>query len=185
MSQAAIEAIFVLYERNGARHYGEGVSQVEHALQCAELATRDGAGDALVAAALLHDLGHLLEANDAASAETDGRHQIRGAAALRSLFGPEVTRPIALHVAAKRYLCAVEASYCDNLSEASRRSLQLQGGPLSASQARRFEAGAHFAEAVRLRRYDEGGKIDGAAAKPLRDYGDLLNRLCAGDRRAP
>ncbi|HEX2817214.1 MAG TPA: HD domain-containing protein, partial [Phenylobacterium sp.] len=176
-----IEAIFELYDRNGARHYGEGVSQLEHALQCAQLATLDGAGDALVAAALLHDLGHLLESEGALSAEADARHEVRGATALRPLFGPEVIQPIALHVAAKRYLCATEAGYYDGLSEASRQSLRLQGGPLSAHQARRFEGGAYFAEAVRLRRYDEDGKLDGAASTPLRDYGDLLSGLCARD----
>jgi phosphonate degradation associated HDIG domain protein len=181
MSQAAIEAIFELYERNGARHYGEGVFQLEHALQCAELAMRDGAGDSLVAAALLHDLGHLLETDDALAAETDARHEVRGATALRPLFGPEVTQPIALHVAAKRYLCATEAGYYESLSEASRRTLRLQGGPLSARQARRFEGVAYFAEALRLRRYDEGGKLNAAASKPLRDYGDLLSGLCARD----
>lgn len=181
MSHAAIEAIFELYERRGARHYGEGVSQLDHALQCAHLARLDGAADSLVAAALLHDLGHLLEDDEAA--DVDARHEARGARALRKLFGPEVTRPIALHVAAKRYLCAVEAAYFERLSEASRRSLQLQGGPLSAPQARRFAGGAYFADAVRLRRYDEDGKLDGAACKPLRDYGDLLGGLCARDLR--
>jgi phosphonate degradation associated HDIG domain protein len=181
MSRAAIEAIFELYERNGGAHYGEGVSQLDHALQCAHLAMLDGAGDSLVAAALLHDLGHLLEADDPLGAETDARHEVRGAVALRPLFGPDVTQPIALHVAAKRYLCATEAGYHDSLSEASRQSLRLQRGPLSARQARRFEGVAFFAQALRLRRYDEGGKIDGTACKPLCDYGDLLGDLCARD----
>lgn len=181
MSRSAIEAIFELYERNGARRYGEGVSQLDHALQCAQLAALDGARDSLVAAALLHDLGHLLEDEDAIAAGTDARHEVRGAAALRPLFGPDVVQPMALHVAAKRYLCATEAGYHDRLSEASRQSLRLQGGPLSARQARRFEGVAFFAEALRVRRYDEGGKIDGTAFKPLRDYGDLLGDLCARD----
>jgi len=178
MSQAAIEAIFELYERNGVRHYGEGVTQLEHALQCAHLAAEDGAGDGLIAAALLHDLGHLLEAEEALDPQTDARHEVRGAAALRPFFGSEVTQPIALHVAAKRYLCATEAGYEQNLSEASRQSLRLQGGPLTALQARRFEGVAHFAEAVRLRRYDEAGKLDGATHRPLHDYTGLLGDLC-------
>lgn len=177
MGEAAIEAIFELYERRGARHYGEGVSQLDHALQCAQLATQDGVADSLVAAALLHDLGHLLEGDDAPPVDTDLRHEIKGAVALRPLFGPEVIQPVALHVAAKRYLCATEAGYHERLSEASRRTLRLQGGPLSARQARRFEGGGYFADAVRLRRYDEGGKLDGTACAPLRAYGDLLGRL--------
>ena len=181
MSHAAIESIFDLYESHGDGRYGENVSQLEHALQCAQLATADGAGDALVAAALLHDVGHLLDAARPHSGQADDRHEATGAAALRGVFGPDVTQPIALHVAAKRYLCATEAGYFDSLSEASRRSLKRQGGPFSARQAQRFEAVAHFAEAVRLRRYDEDGKLIGTACRPLRDYGDLLRDLCASD----
>jgi gamma-butyrobetaine dioxygenase len=177
MSQAAIESILDLYERRGAGHYGEGVSQLEHALQCAELAALDGAGDSLIAAALLHDIGHLLEADDTPDAQVDGRHEVKGAAALRGLFGPAVTQPIALHVAAKRYLCAAEAGYYESLSETSCQSLKLQGGPFSARQARRFEAVPHFADAVRLRRYDEDGKLTGTACRPLREFGALLHRL--------
>ena len=178
MSDAAIETIFDLYERNGGRHYGEGVSQLEHALQCALLAARDGADDSLVAAALLHDIGHLFEDEAVQAAGADARHEVRGAATLRPLFGPDVIQPIALHVAAKRYLCTAEPGYQERLSKASRRTLELQGGPLSAPQARRFERAAYFAQAVRLRRYDEAGKLDGVVCKPLRDYGDLLHNLC-------
>jgi phosphonate degradation associated HDIG domain protein len=178
MTQAAITAIFDLYERKGARHYGEGVSQLDHALQCAQLATLDGAPDALVAAALLHDIGHLFEIDDASPANVDLRHEVRGALALRALFGPEVVQPIALHVEAKRYLCAAEPGYEDGLSEASRQTLSLQGGPLSALQVRRFETGPHFDQAVRLRRYDEAGKLSGANCRRLRDYGELLAGLC-------
>jgi predicted HD phosphohydrolase len=164
MVEAAVEALFELYERKGAALYGEGVSQLDHALQCAQLAA--------------DDLGHLLESESAIPAVADARHESSGAAALRELFGPQVARPIALHVVAKRYLCAVEPGYGESLSEASRHSLRLQGGPLSAGQARRFERGAHFAEAVRLRRYDEAAKVEGAICRPLRDYGDLLTGLC-------
>ncbi|MGZ6039695.1 MAG: HD domain-containing protein [Phenylobacterium sp.] len=181
MSQAAIESLFELYERRGAGRYGEGVTQLEHALQCAELAVRDGAGDRLVAAALLHDIGHLLEAEDMPRADVDHRHEARGAAALRGLFEPAVVQPIALHVAAKRYLCATEVTYFESLSEASRRSLELQGGPFTPIQARRFEAVPHFADALRLRRYDEDGKLIGKPCRPLRGYAGLLRGLCIGD----
>ena len=180
MSQDAIESIFELYEARGDDRYGEGVTQLEHALQCAQLAMQDGAGDNLVTAALLHDIGHLLAADETPDSQIDGRHEVRGAAALRGLFGPEIVQPIALHVAAKRYLCATEDGYFESLSEASRQSLRLQGGPLTARQAQRFEASAYFTPAVRLRRYDESGKLDGVACRPLRDYGDLLRGLCLG-----
>ncbi len=184
MSQAAITSIFELYERRGEGHYGEGVSQLEHALQCAELARRDSAGDGLVAAALLHDIGHLLTADDTPDAGVDDRHETTGAALLRGLFGPEVSQPVALHVAAKRYLCATQAGYFDSLSEASRQSLKRQGGPFSARQARRFEAVPNFAEAVRLRRYDEDGKLADTTCPPFRAYLPLLNALCARDAPA-
>lgn len=183
MDHAAIEWVFELYERRGGAHYGEGVSQLEHALQCAHLATSDGADDSLVAAALLHDIGHLLGEDEAANPQADGRHELKGAAALRGLFGADVVQPIALHVAAKRYLCAAEPGYAQGLSEASRRSLALQGGPLSPRQARRFEQGAFFADAVRLRRYDEGGKGVETAGQTLRGYGGLLTAVAA--RRRP
>lgn len=182
MSPAAIDWIIKLYERRGDGHYGEGVSQLEHALQCAQVATSDGAGEALVAAALLHDIGHLLEADEVVKPQSDDRHERIGAAALRGLFGPEVIQPIALHVAAKRYLCAAEAGYAERLSEASRQSLKLQGGPFSPGQARRFEKVPYFAQAVRLRRYDEHGKVNAAAAVTLRDFGPLLSKLALRTR---
>jgi [1-hydroxy-2-(trimethylamino)ethyl]phosphonate dioxygenase len=177
MGQDAIEAIFELYERRGARHYGEGVSQLEHALQCAQLAAADGADDSLIAAALLHDIGHLIETDESRALSTDDRHEVCGAAMLRGAFGPAVTQPIALHVAAKRYLCVAEAGYEAALSGASRQTLKLQGGALSRRQARRFEAVAYFADAVGLRRYDEGAKLVGASHTPLRGYGELLRGL--------
>ena len=112
------------------------MSQAEHALQAAELAEREGAPDRLVVAALLHDVGHLLDGQDEDLADrgVDGRHEEAGCAWLARHFGPEVTEPIRLHVAAKRYLCAVDPSYLDGLSPASRLSLSVQGGPMGAEE---------------------------------------------------
>jgi len=186
MSSAAIDRILDAFARHGDRHYGERVSQTAHALQCAELAAREGAGDAMVAASLLHDYGHLLEVDrqaDPDNPSTDEMHEMLAADALAAVFGPEVVQPIALHVAAKRYLCATEPGYLEGLSAASAHSLALQGGPFDATQVRQFEAMPFSAEAVCLRRYDDLGKVEGGETTRLSDYRDLLLGLASRQGR--
>src|SRR5262249_4940556 len=154
--------LMALFERGGRQAYfGEPVSQEEHALQTAYLAVQEEAADALVVAALLHDVGHLLHGlpEDVAEHGIDGHHEAVGEAWLSRHFGPEVTEPVRLHVAAKRYLCAVDPEYGQQLSQASLQSLALQGGPMSAAEIREFEQHAYFREAVRLRRWDDRAKI--------------------------
>jgi phosphonate degradation associated HDIG domain protein len=174
-----VDEVFQAFDRCGGDRYGEDVTQLEHALQCAHLAAEEGAPDSLVAAALLHDYGHFFEdRGDAAERDgLDAHHEAHGAALLRQWFGPEVTTPIALHVAAKRHLCAVEPGYWEALSAASKLSLELQGGPFTPEQARKFDAAPFAADAVRLRRWDDAGKIMGAVIPPLESYADLLARL--------
>ena len=159
----AIDAIRAAFARRGHEGYGEGVSQLDHAVQCAAFAERDGAPRALVAAAFLHDIGHLLHdlSQDVADSGIDTQHESVGSARLSQYFGLEVTEPVRLHVAAKRYLASVEPGYFDALSDASKLSLKLQGGPMGSSQSMAFEAERFFADAVRLRRWDEEGKIVG------------------------
>lgn len=178
MASAFIDEIFQAFDRCGADRYGEDITQLEHALQCAHLAVQEGAPDSLIAAALLHDYGHFFEGRgDVAEQDgADAHHQAHGAALLRRWFGPEVTTPIALHVAAKRHLCAVEPAYEATLSDASRLSLKLQGGAFTAEQARKFSAAPFADEAVRLRRWDDAGKVVGAVIPPLDAYADLLVR---------
>lgn len=158
-----MKEIRAAFARRGNEGYGEGVSQLEHALQCAAFAQRDGAGPALVAAAYLHDIGHLLHdlPQDIADSGVDTQHEATGSAWLSQYFGPELTEPVRMHVAAKRYLAGTEPGYFDLLSDASKLSLRLQGGPMSATQVRAFEAEPFFADAIRLRRWDEEGKIVG------------------------
>jgi gamma-butyrobetaine dioxygenase len=180
---AAISAIAAAFAAHGADTYGEQISQLDHALQCAALAAEAGAGDALIAAALLHDFGHLFEGRgDLAEHEgRDNHHEADGARRLAAWFGPAVTRPIALHVAAKRYLCAVEPDYLGGLSAASVLSLSLQGGPYDAGLAARF-ARAPFAEAaVRLRRWDDQGKVVGLETPSLAAWLPMLGRLAGED----
>ena len=178
MTNLTIDRILADYDRLGHRQYGERVSQSQHALQCAALAAADAAPDSLIVAALLHDYGHLAEAvEDTERPVADARHEMAGAALLGELFGPAVTRPIALHVAAKRYLCAVEPGYLQALSPASAHSLELQGGPFTADQAAAFERLEGFRDAVRLRRYDDLGKAPDAATPGFAAYVPMLRRL--------
>jgi phosphonate degradation associated HDIG domain protein len=176
-----VDEILDLYEQYGADHYDEALSQLDHALQTAALAEAAGASDALIAASLLHDVGHLLTlasgGRPAATADEDQRHEGAGARYLASVFSPEVTAPIALHVQAKRYRCGVDAGYTDRLSEGSRASLAIQGGPLEAAEVARFEQLPGCDDAVRLREWDDEGKVDGLDVPPLRHYRPLLDAL--------
>jgi [1-hydroxy-2-(trimethylamino)ethyl]phosphonate dioxygenase len=173
-----VDEIFGAFAARGGEAYGEYVSQLDHALQCARLAENEGAEDALVAAALLHDYGHLFEGRGEAAAleGRDAQHEIHGASALRRWFGPEVTGPIALHVAAKRYLCAAEPGYQEALSPASILSLELQGGPFTPTERRRFEARPFASDTVRLRRWDDAGKTAGLSPPGLEHYRARLVR---------
>ena len=124
---ASLEEIERLFAARGGRTYGENVTLSEHSVQCATLAQAEGAPPSLVIAALLHDIGHLFE-DESDALTTDYRHQIVGATAISNLFDLAVCDPIALHVAAKRYLCLKEPRYFDALSAASKETLRLQGG---------------------------------------------------------
>jgi phosphonate degradation associated HDIG domain protein len=155
-----VEHIASLFRERGGLAYGESVTQLEHACQCASLAEREGASAALVAAALLHDVGHLLH-GDAAGALKGGRddfHEALGARYLARQFQVAVTQPVALHVPAKRYLCRVEPAYAAGLSEVSRQTLALQGGVMSEAEAERFAAMPFALDAVRVRRWDDAAK---------------------------
>jgi phosphonate degradation associated HDIG domain protein len=178
MTALTLDRILAAYDRLGCRLYGEQVSQTQHALQCAALAAADGAAESLIVAALLHDYGHLAEAlEDVDRPAADARHETAGAALLGDVFGSAVTRPIALHVAAKRYLCAIEPGYLQALSPASVHSLALQGGPFTPDEAAGFERMDGFADAVRLRRYDDLGKAAHATPPGFDAYLPMMSRL--------
>jgi phosphonate degradation associated HDIG domain protein len=154
------DEILALYAKRGGATYGEGVTQSEHALQSAWLAEKSGAAPELVVAALLHDIGHLLHdlPEDIAERGIDTRHESLASAWLSKHFSPAVTEPVRLHVDAKRWLCAVEPGYFDTLSEASKLSLKLQGGPMSEEESAAFAALPRSAEAAELRRWDDAAK---------------------------
>jgi gamma-butyrobetaine dioxygenase len=179
----AVARLEELFDVQGASEYlGEAVTQAAHMLQAARLAEQEGADDALIAAALLHDVGHLTGAvsGHELMAGTDNRHSDTGAAWLAQWFGPEVTEPVRLHVAAKRYLCATEPGYADRLSPASVYTLRVQGGPMSQAECERFAASPYAAGACRLRRWDDAAKDPDAATPPFARYRPLLARLVAG-----
>jgi phosphonate degradation associated HDIG domain protein len=172
-----VDEICALFEKRGEEAYfGEPVSQTEHALQAAYQAENEGAPPALVVAALLHDIGHLVHglSEDVADRGVDARHEAVGEAWLSRHFGPEVAEPVRLHVAAKRYLCAVDAAYGAQLSPASVRSLDLQGGPFSPAEIQAFEQHRYFREAVRLRRWDDAAKIPRLEVPGLEHYRSRL-----------
>ena len=175
-----VEEIFRTFRERGAAQYlGEPVSMSEHMLQSAQAAEQDGAPPALVAAALLHDYGHLIHdlPEDSAEHGVDTRHEDVGFAFLARHFGARVAEPVRMHVAAKRYLCAVEPEYLHELSPASLLSLELQGGPYDEREVGEFEASPHAGDAVRLRRYDDAGKVEGMATPGLEHYRRVLEAL--------
>jgi len=179
---SAVGDVLALFARWGGERYDEVVTQTDHAIQCAALARRDGADDALVAAALLHDVGHLLDlaGGGAYAPGVDLRHEVAGADHLAAAFPAAVTDPIRGHVEAKRYLCAVEPAYATGLSVGSQRSLAVQGGPMTADEAAAFIARPGAADALRLRRWDDAGKVLGLERPEIETYRAVLESLTVG-----
>ena len=173
------EILGLFQDRGASAYFGEDVSMVEHALQAAYFAREDGAADALVVAALLHDVGHLVVEvpEDIADWTTDARHEIVGSRWLAERFVPAVSEPVRLHVAAKRYLLATDAEYFALLSPASVITLKLQGGPMSAQEVTAFEDQAYCKDAVRVRRCDDRGKVAGLKTPAFADYRDLIRAM--------
>lgn len=179
MTSRTIGRIVEIFDQFGGETYGEHTTQLSHALQCASLARENGCPDSLVAAALLHDIGQFIDdsGNDAERLKVDAHHEIIGAEFLSTHFPPEISEPVRLHVAAKRYLCAVEPAYYQELSEASRLSLQLQGGPMSDLEAQTFVTLPLAKDAIRLRRYDDAAKEPNAFVPGLEAYLPLLEAV--------
>ncbi|MBS0221659.1 MAG: HD domain-containing protein [Proteobacteria bacterium] len=177
MSASLRHDLLDIFVGRATRRYGlSNVNQLQHALQAATLAEADGASPATVLASLLHDIGHMIHGlgDNPAGRGVDDVHEELGARWLAQHFGPEVSEPVRLHVAAKRYLCAVESDYFGKLASDSVRSLQLQGGLMSANEVEAFQRHPQQAEAVRLRRYDEAAK-DPRATTP--DFDHFLRHI--------
>ena len=182
-----VDQIVRLYRTEGAVRDGiKNISQEQHAVQCAQLAEQAGAGPELVAAALLHDLGHLLQPLARGEPAFDDLHEFRVQPYLRGGFSRAVLDPILLHVTAKRYLCAISASYWDRLSPASKRSLDLQGGPLRLHEIELFLREPHAMDAVALRQWDDQARSPTRRTPGWDHYRRLLQRvtLCEPELQA-
>ncbi len=163
--------------QGGSSYIGEPITQLQHALQAATLARNEGATPALVVAALLHDVGHLLLSDATATRRgVDTRHEDMGSRYLQRWFGGEVTEPIRLHVAAKRYLVR-DPAYAQTLSEESQRSLVVQGGPMTNAEVGRFEAESAHAAALRLRRWDDAAKVVGWCGPDLASFRAVMEEV--------
>lgn len=180
MTDPRLAQIADLIELKAGGQYGLAeINQRQHALQSAWLAERQGCSESLIAAALLHDIGHMVHdlGEHAAEQGVDDRHEELGYDFLASMFGPDVTEPVRLHVAAKRYLCAVEPDYFAKLSRDSVVSLALQGGPMSPEEVAEFEAVPQFRDAVQLRRFDEQAKVKGLETPPASHFMQYVERV--------
>jgi [1-hydroxy-2-(trimethylamino)ethyl]phosphonate dioxygenase len=174
------EILAIFHKRGADAYFGESVSMTEHALQAAHFAQSCAAPPALIIAALLHDVGHLLDDDvpgDIADWTIDAHHEEIGGRWLAKRFRPEVSEPVRLHVPAKRYLLATDARYFAKLSPASVLTLQLQGGPMAAHEVSKFETEPFHEEAVRVRRWDDQGKVTGLKTPALGDFRTLIEAL--------
>lgn len=174
-----VDVLFNYLERRGQTFYDEAVTQLEHALQCAAIAVQKNASNTQITSALLHDIGHfVLDEHNAEVSflDTDLNHEEIGAQYLEPFFSEAVTTPICLHVPAKRYLCTVDTSYYDGLSDASKRSLKLQGGTMSDEECNAFEDIPHYQDALILRRWDDQAKVKGLVTAGLDRYREIVEQ---------
>lgn len=175
--EARADLLLEYLRTRGQSNYDESVTQLAHALQSAALARVEGGSDSLVVAALLHDIGHLLVNEHAASGDFlahDLGHEKVAAEYLAPVFGPAVVEPIRLHVRAKRYLCTTDATYHDGLSEASKRSLEVQGGLLDDAELAALVAAPFIDDAVQLRLWDDRAKVSGLETPALSDFRSVV-----------
>ncbi len=178
----ADEILAIFHKRGAGAYFGESVSMTEHALQAAYFAQAAAAPPALILAALLHDIGHLVEEvpSDIADWTADAHHEEVGSRWLARRFGAEVSEPVRLHVPAKRFLLATDAKYFAKLSPASVITLKLQGGPMAAHEVAKFETERYCREAVRVRQWDDQGKVTGLQTPSLADHRALIENLAIG-----
>jgi phosphonate degradation associated HDIG domain protein len=173
----ADEVLSIFLKRGTSAYFGERVSMTEHSLQTAYFAQMEAAPPVLVVAALLHDIGHLIAAvpDDIADWSSDAHHEKLGSQWIAQRFAAEVAEPVRLHVAAKRYLCATDDAYLARLSSASIATLKLQGGAMAPDEITQFESERFFRDAVRLRLWDDQGKVAGLSTPALADFRDLID----------
>jgi phosphonate degradation associated HDIG domain protein len=169
-----------IFDRCGGEEYlGEPVTMAQHMLQGASLADHQGHSKEVIAAALLHDIGHFAsEFGTFSMADThDRQHEVFGAKVLAPFFPEKVTQCVRYHVAAKRYLCATRAEYFSQLSAASVHSLQLQGGSMNAEEVAQFETNPHLQDIIQVRLLDDGGKVAEMQTHNFAHFQSMLQEL--------
>ena len=180
---SAADELSALMDDRGRLNYGENVTIAEHSLLTAAAAEQQGHHHTLVAACLMHDVGHWLDEPDDGYGIHD--HGDLGGDWVAARFDAAVSEPVRLHIEAKRFLCARDPDYHDHLSSASKYTLTRQGGPMTADEAEAFEARPHAGDAVMLRRLeDDHGKLTGVGVLPLSHFRLLLDRLEASGPQA-
>jgi phosphonate degradation associated HDIG domain protein len=157
--------VFALFEQFGEMDYiGEKVSQLEHACQAAQLAEAEGYDTEVILAALLHDIGHLYEfimPAEKMNAFGIVDHEKLGSIYLREKgFSEKITRLVESHVAAKRYLTFKYPEYYSRLSEASKYTLEQQGGQMNETEAELFEQDYLHKLFIKLREWDDCAKVE-------------------------
>lgn len=174
------DEIVEIYTSGASEEYlGEDVKLVEHMLQCADLAKQSGASNELVLAALLHDIGHLLitDATEAHSSGIDAHHDEIGAQWVEERFPDSVSMPILLHVDAKKYLVATDSDYYEKLSQASKDTLKMQGGPLTLEEAAEFFALDGAKEAIQVRLWDDQAKVRDKPTSTIEEFREIIEAL--------
>jgi putative nucleotidyltransferase with HDIG domain len=181
MDNVAVEEILSIYRERGGGHYGEDVTQRQHAVQVGRHAEADGQPDEVVAAAFLHDIGHLLSSESDQMGYGTNEHERRGADWLRQRGFPERTaRLVEGHVAGKRYLTATELDYYEGLSKSSKATLEYQGGPMTSAEVKVFEADDLKELHIKLRRWDEAGKDESIDLENIEFFRAVLERCLPG-----
>lgn len=177
-ADAIVDEILAAFAANGHLDYGENMTMQEHMLQTAHIAAQNGGDERLVVAALLHDYGHLVcnMPNDIFLDGHDNHHEIVGADALANWFDDDIVNAVRLHVPAKRYLCGSNPAYFDNLSDASKMTLEVQGGPMNEEEIAAFRALPGHDMAVRVRVCDDQGKVPGMDRPGLERYAPIIHR---------
>ena len=170
-----VDKIISNFINNKSLYIGEKVTMSEHMIQTAMLAEKAKCSDDLICSSLLHDYGHFILENpdELVKLNVDGQHENIGYEYLKSFFKKEIVEPIKYHVLAKRYL-AKDKKYYNQLSEASKVSLNLQGGVLNQEECNKFEAQECFKPSILLRKFDEAAKRTGVKMKSIQDYKKLL-----------
>ena len=182
--QQKVDDIFSLYEKHGAEeYYGEDVSQLEHMCQSAELARSGGYDDEVVLAAFFHDIGYLIHSRNKDTMGNFGRknHEKEAGAFLRRMgFSEKVATLAEQHVNAKRYLTFADPEYYNRLSEASKKTLEFQGGPMAAEEAAVFKADPLFDLNITMRRWDEEAKLTDQPLPDLNIYKQMAIKHLQG-----